>query len=94
MCVEWDPIKEANILPDTWKFLYCFEVWHRRSIPLDVFSARQNADTAGVVASTNHANATNTSSVGGTPARKKSWFSPYRTPKAKMDTHSIEDGGI
>ncbi len=76
MCVEWDPIKEANILPDTWKFLYCFEVWHRRCIPLDIFSA--------AVGSAEYSNNASTST------RRKSWLPPYLSPlkSNKYETYS------
>lgn len=43
MAVLFDPIENNGLPPDTWRFLYNFEVYHHRSIPTDLVTA-----TAGV----------------------------------------------
>ncbi len=107
MCVEWDPVKEANLLPETWKYLYCFEVWHRRSIPLDVFSALSNNASSSAAYGGGGGGGESAGSGGGagtggtttiitpTRSRKSSWFSsPYRslrTPKT-ADAINGDDG--
>lgn len=81
MLVEWDPIAEAGIAPDQWKFLYLFEVWHRRSIPADLLISSR---TIGLQ---QQSPAVGSSTPPRAMARKKSWLnsiSPLGKPKAAV----------
>jgi hypothetical protein len=51
MAVLWDPIENNGVPPETWRFLYNFEVYHHRSIPSELLVTSASM-TAAVTAGT------------------------------------------
>jgi hypothetical protein len=40
MAVLWDPIENNSIPPETWRFLFNFEVYHYHSLPADLLQTQ------------------------------------------------------